>query len=732
MPEEKRIQPAAAPDQIDDPVYQSEAYTVWPDRVEQGRYVARDLSSTELVTNYPDLSAAPHHRTCVPADTMPHLQSAFPLLDALYNLSLVELQQNLRVDGALDAGARWQGVWTRDVSYSVLLSLAAIVPSAAKASLLQRTKNDRILQDTGTGGSWPVSTDRIVWALAAWEVYLVTGDRTWLDDSFRIIQNSIHEDERTVYDSDTGLFRGETSFLDWRDQTYPRWMQPADIFQSEALSTNVIHYQAYCVLEKMAKELNALEMGWGRSAERLRKSINRHFWMDDEGMYGQYRYGRSFMVLSPRVDALGCALACMFGVADRSQRHQLLQNQPRQSYGTPVVYPQAPGVPAYHNQSVWPFVESFCMMAAAKEADQASVITSVASLLRAAALFLSNKENFVLTTGDALGTAVNSDRQLWSIAGMLAVTYRLLFGMRYEPDGLYFEPFVPESLGGIRRLTHFPYRNAMLGIEVHGHGGKVLTCTIDGRDAPPMVPGDLAGEHSILIYLDNEKQATSISPSLPEQIALNTPEPVFDHESLHWPFIAGAEAYRIYRNGLPLETVRTTEYLVSAPVNCSAVLQVAAMAGNRSSYLSAPIYVGPAPAVIQPAADEILEEDAASSFPFATTQAGMRTSVVFRGVVPSAGRYELTCTYANGSGPVESDDKCAIRSLYVDNTYVGAVILPQRGQDDWNNWGESSAIHLELTAGTHDFELRFEESDRNMNGEVNTARLAHIHLTRTD
>ncbi len=63
---------------------------------------------------------------------------------------------------------------------------------------------------------------------------------------------------------------------------------------------------------------------------------------------------------------------------------------------------------------------------------------------------------------------------------------------------------------------------------------------------------------------------------------------------------------------------------------------------------------------------------------------------------------------------------------------MGAVILPQRGQDDWNDWGESSAIHLELTAGTHDFELRFEESDRNMNGEVNTARLAHIHLIRTD
>ena len=30
----------------------------------------------------------------------------------------------------------------------------------------------RIVQDTGSGGAWPVSTDRMVWLLAAWEVYI--------------------------------------------------------------------------------------------------------------------------------------------------------------------------------------------------------------------------------------------------------------------------------------------------------------------------------------------------------------------------------------------------------------------------------------------------------------------------------------------------------------------------------------------------------------------------------
>src|SRR6185295_1194044 len=113
----------------------------------------------------------------------------------------------------------------------------------------------RIIQDTGTGGSWPVSTDRMTWALAAWEVYAMTGDRTWLRQSYDIIRRSAEADRHAAFDPATGLFRGESSFLDWREQSYPRWMQPADIYQSEALGTNAVHHGAYRVLAAMAREL---------------------------------------------------------------------------------------------------------------------------------------------------------------------------------------------------------------------------------------------------------------------------------------------------------------------------------------------------------------------------------------------------------------------------------------------------------------------------------------------
>ena len=75
----------------------------------------------------------------------------------------------------------WTYVWTRDTSYAVDLGLAQINPQVAKNSLLFKISTHRnttgpgagtteIVQDTGSGGSWPVSTDRVVWARAAFEL----------------------------------------------------------------------------------------------------------------------------------------------------------------------------------------------------------------------------------------------------------------------------------------------------------------------------------------------------------------------------------------------------------------------------------------------------------------------------------------------------------------------------------------------------------------------------------
>ena len=181
------------------PFYQSAQFSVSPAEVVEGPYRAQAVSPTEIVSNYPmqEGGAAQERRWVLHTDLsrFPALHSGFPLIDAVYNLSLEELTQDVSKDGTFHAGALWPGVWTRDTSYSTLLSLAAIDPRTAEKSLLRKVRRGRIVQDTGTGGSWPVSSDRVCWALAAWEIYLVTGDRQWLEQSATIVKNSIHDDE---------------------------------------------------------------------------------------------------------------------------------------------------------------------------------------------------------------------------------------------------------------------------------------------------------------------------------------------------------------------------------------------------------------------------------------------------------------------------------------------------------------------------------------------------------
>jgi len=97
-------------------------------------------------------------------------------------MGLDEMVNAVEPDTTLRTGKEWAGVWTRDVSYSILLSMAYLQPEASKISLMKKVNpNGVIIQDTGSGGAWPVSSDRMVWALAAYEIYKVTGDRQWLE-----------------------------------------------------------------------------------------------------------------------------------------------------------------------------------------------------------------------------------------------------------------------------------------------------------------------------------------------------------------------------------------------------------------------------------------------------------------------------------------------------------------------------------------------------------------------
>ena len=165
------------------------------------------------------------------AGNAPHYRGSFEVLNKAYSLALNEAGALLNEEGTFRTGANWPTVWTRDISYATHLGLGLWNVHACMKSLNARVRNGEVEQDTGTGGSWPISSDRVVWGMAAWEVYCLTGDAGWLARSCRVLEKTCMRDEQ-VLAATGGLVKGESSFLDWREQSYPAWMTSADIGDS--------------------------------------------------------------------------------------------------------------------------------------------------------------------------------------------------------------------------------------------------------------------------------------------------------------------------------------------------------------------------------------------------------------------------------------------------------------------------------------------------------------------
>ncbi|WP_329686300.1 glycosyl hydrolase family 65 protein [Longimicrobium sp.] len=664
----------------------------------------------------------------------PQLRSPERLLNALYRMSLEELTQLVREDGALSAGAKWPGVWTRDVSYASVLSLAIVAPDAVRRSLMAKVDSaGRIIQDTGTGGSWPISTDRMTWALAAWELYAVTGDQDWLRTAYTVISRSAGADLHAIFDPQTGLATGETSFMDWREQSYPRWMEPRDIGRSAGTSTNAVHYATYRILADMAAALGEDGAEWTRVADALRTAIDQNLWLTDAGYHAVFRYGRSFPSLAPRSDALAEALAILYGAGDPARRAQVAASLPVVEFGAPTFWPYIPEIPVYHNGALWPFVSAFWTWASAEAGNTAGVEHGLASIYRPSALFLTNKENMVASTGHFDGTELNSDRQLWSVAGSLATHYRVLFGMRFRPDRLVFAPMVPPAYDGERTLSGLRYRGAVLTVTVRGHGDGVASLRLDGRPINRAeVPATLTGAHTVEIVMNGRWPETEIN-LVPNRWSPETPALRVEGPVLSWDPVPGAARYVLYRNGREYDVTGMTRVDVGEPEGVVEYQVLAVDSAGLQSFLSAPARMAAADAVIvaRPVGAPLERERAGftgEGYVRLTREASTTVRVPVR--ITCGGIYAVDARYANGSGPINTDAKAAIRTLRVESDDIGVLVMPQRGTDRWEDWGYSTELQLPLEAGEHTLVLAFTPRDENMDGRVNTALLDHLRLTR--
>lgn len=725
-------------------IVKTDAYVWRGDSIIQGEYVAHAPSSTEIVSSY---YAQPHYFMPVEhvwklkndISMYPRLTTSNTLHAAVFNMGLDEMVNAVEPDTTLRTGKEWAGVWTRDVSYSIILSMAYMQPEASKISLMKKVNaNGRIIQDTGSGGAWPVSSDRMIWAVAAYEVYKVTGDKEWLKFIYPVIRDSFEDDFKVVYNAESGLVRGETSFIDWREQSYPKWMQTADIYNSEAMNTSVVHAEGLRILSKIADELGKKKEAkrYADAAKSLTDAINRVFWMDDKGYYAMYTYGRENMILNPRAETLGESLAILFNVASPERAKIISQSNPTTPYGVAIFYPQISDMPSYHNNALWPFVASYWTLACAKAGNEQATLQGFGSVFRPAALFATNKENFNLDNGD-IATELNSSNMLWSLSGNIALTCRILFGINYEDNGLSFSPFVPKVMADNRTLSNFTYRDAKLNITVKGHGQHIKSFMLNGKECKPFIPADIKGVNEIVIEMDCEEipaQAVNNQPNLKAPL---TPIAWIEDGRLCWNPIEYIGHYEVILNGKRVAKTRQTSYALTeqgewqvigvseagvesfaSEPRSNADRFVVEMPGEKTSMKSAEISYQPLTPIAGYNGNGFVETDHSTAAISVTID------------VPADGEYAFSLRYANGNGPVNTENKCAIRTLTVDGNKIGTVVMPHRGVANWDDWGMTNEVKTELKAGKHTLCIEYRPENENMNLSTNHAIIDCVKLVR--
>jgi glycogen debranching enzyme len=432
---------------------------------------------------------------------------------------------------AILAGLDYVTPWTRDAAINVWNACGLLLPEVSRntlLSVLMREENGTVR----VGGQY---WDAIIWVLGAWNYYLYTGDRPFLELAHQAAVNSLAYFERTEFDAETGLFRGPAVYGDGVAAYPKRYTEPGgygDIREwikhnpekgcpvgegnpMQTLSTNCVYYSAYGFANRMAKELGVPEEdALAHKEAKLKTAINKSFW---DAETGRYRY-----LLDPwggcdHQEGMGHSLAILLGVADAEQAATIFEKMYVSPAGLPCVWPTYPRYPQYeakelgrHSGTVWPHIQGFWGCAAAEYGRADLLAHELNNLTEHANRDGQFYEIYHPETGLPYGGIQEYEgepmhawpscrRQTWSATAYLRLLLMGVLGMRFAPEGLRFSPCVPEGFGEIR-LNNLPYRNMLLDITLNGNGHSLFSMKVDGKVAE-ILSTDFTGKHAIELIL---------------------------------------------------------------------------------------------------------------------------------------------------------------------------------------------------------------------------------------
>lgn len=663
------------------------------------------------------------------------------IVDYLTQMAMEETVANITKDGVFSAGANWPTAWTRDMSYAIDLSLAFLFPQTVEKSLASRVEDNIILQDTGSGGSYPVSTDRVVWGLAAYDYALVKQSDEYFRWIYEVLTKTIEYDYNVTFDKKTGLFRGESSFLDWREQTYPRWMDNVYIADSYALGTNMVYYAALKRISYLANRFSEVDSYnlWNKRAEQLKESIVKNLWLNEEKYFGAYLISHVYPFLYKGYETLGESLAIMEEIVPSQEWNNIITAVKPGKWGMSVVAPQLGNVPSYHNDAVWPFVQGYRGLAAKKAKNAYFCEYEFASMIYCATLFRTFKENYVASTYSPK-TQTNSDRQLWSDAGWLSYIYKILFGIDFVDNGIKISPFVFDSFKNGISLKNFTWNGNKMNISIQGTGDKVVSYTVNGKSVPSdyVIPYENNKVYDIKITLEKSQEfidsykiadikykfsAEDVTPMVPIVSSMFEK----NNLSLKWRQ-KNNNGFDVFKNGKYLKTITDRNIVVPAKNNVDLYTVISSQDNlpclpgtpvrtdnkKNTTFYEAENAVVSGGKISQSENPETfnVSADLIATIPNGTGfvekwGSSEGEEIKFSCNAKKSGNYLVDFRFKNGHGPINTGEKCAVAAIYVNDELIRRVAMPQQG--NWVSWNFTVPIIVNLPKGKNTISLKIDE-----------------------
>jgi len=424
--------------------------------------------------------------------------------------------------GFIRAGGGYPEPWTRDASINSWNAASVLVPDVARETLFavcSRGAGERVVAQDN---QW---WDQIVWVVAAWHHYLVTGDRVFLVEAVGIAERSLAILRSARFDEEFGLFVGPAVMQDGISGYPMSLTEPGNgssfvldhprMPHAMTLSTNALYVGALRALGWMTAELGGDGTGFERQAAELAEVVRSRFRIPGTGRYGFLIHGAGPErgTLEEQQEGCGLAFLALFAAGAPAAARAVLAEVQRLPFGVPNVWPHMPPgsaeKPARHGGILWPMVMGMVGAAAAGARDIRLLRQSIRDLETlfsgsGGELFeVYNGSTGVVDGGWQCGVHWDSEPdQTWSASAYLRLIHEGVFGLRHGTAGLGFAPLVPVEFAGAV-LEGLRYRDASLTVTLEGHGDDLAGILVDGRDqgAGWVLPATSTGHHEVHLIL---------------------------------------------------------------------------------------------------------------------------------------------------------------------------------------------------------------------------------------